>query len=42
MWDVGDTPFGLRDDGLGAAGRFVADVANRCAVGTSLLLKLAR
>jgi len=37
MWDVGDTPFGLRDDGLGSVGRFVAHFANRCAVGTSLL-----
>lgn len=37
MWDVGDTPFGLRDDGLGSVGRFVAHVANRCAVGTSVM-----
>ena len=37
MWDVGDTPFGLRDDGLGSVGRFLAHVANRCAVGTSLM-----
>jgi peptidoglycan/xylan/chitin deacetylase (PgdA/CDA1 family) len=42
MWDAGDTPFGLREDGLGSVGRFVAHVANRCAVGTSLMLKLAR
>ena len=42
VWDAGDTPFGLRDDGLGSVGRFVAHVANRCAVGTSLMLKLAR
>jgi len=40
MWDAGDTPFGLRDDGLGSLGRFVAHVANRCAVGTSLMLKM--
>ena len=40
MWDAGDTPFGLREDGLGSVGRFVAHVANRCAVGTSLMLKL--
>jgi len=40
MWDAGDTPFGLRDDSLGSVGRFVAHVANRCAVGTSLMLKL--
>jgi hypothetical protein len=37
MWDAGDTPFGLRDDGLGSVGRFVAHVANRCAVGTSIM-----
>ena len=40
MWDAADTPFGLREDGLGSVGRFVAHVANRCAVGTSLMLKL--
>lgn len=40
MWDVGATPFGLREDGLGTVGRFVAHVANRCAVGTSVMLKL--
>ncbi len=40
VWDRGATPFGLREDGLGALGRFVAHVANRCAVGTSLMLKL--
>jgi peptidoglycan/xylan/chitin deacetylase (PgdA/CDA1 family) len=37
MWDIGDTPLGLRQGGLGALGRFVAHVANRCAVGPSLL-----
>ena len=37
MWDAGDTPFGLREDGVGSVGRFVAYVANRCAVGTSLM-----
>jgi len=37
MWDVGATPLGLRTDALGAAGRFVAHVANRCAVGTSIM-----
>jgi peptidoglycan/xylan/chitin deacetylase (PgdA/CDA1 family) len=37
MWDATDTPFGLRQDGLGAVGRFVAHVANRCAVGTSIM-----
>lgn len=40
MWDMGATPFGLRNDGLGTVGRFVAHVANRCAVGTSVMLKL--
>lgn len=40
MWDVGTTPLGLRTGGWGAAGRFVAHVANRCAVGTSWMLKL--
>ena len=37
MWDATNTPFGLRQDGLGAVGRFVAHVANRCAVGTSMM-----
>ena len=37
LWDVGSTPLGLRPDALGAAGRFVAHVANRCAVGTSIM-----
>ncbi|HYT84166.1 MAG TPA: polysaccharide deacetylase family protein [Gemmatimonadales bacterium] len=37
MWDVGSTPFGLREDTLGAVGRLVAHVANRCAVGTSIM-----
>lgn len=37
MWDVGDVPFGLRRDAIGALGRLVADVANRCAVGTSVI-----
>jgi peptidoglycan/xylan/chitin deacetylase (PgdA/CDA1 family) len=40
VWDRGATPFGLRGDTLGSVGRFVAHVANRCAVGTSLMLKL--
>jgi peptidoglycan/xylan/chitin deacetylase (PgdA/CDA1 family) len=38
VWDLGDTPFGLRTDNLGQAGRVVAHVANRCAVGTSVML----
>jgi len=37
MWDVGTVPFGLRRDAIGAVGRFIADVANRCAVGTSVM-----
>ena len=37
MWDVGNTPLGLRVDGLGSLGRFLAHVANRCAVGTSIM-----
>lgn len=36
-WDMGQTPFGLRRDGLGVLGRFVADLANRCAVGTTVM-----
>ncbi len=37
MWDTTNTPFGLRQDGIGVVGRFVAHVANRCAVGTSIM-----
>jgi peptidoglycan/xylan/chitin deacetylase (PgdA/CDA1 family) len=37
FWDVGDVPFGLREDELGALGRVVAHAANRCAVGTSIM-----
>ena len=37
VWDARDTPFGLRGDGLGSLGRFMAHVANRCAVGTSIV-----
>lgn len=37
-WDAGAMPFGLRDDGLGAVGKLLAHVANRCAVGTSVML----
>ena len=42
FWDAGDVPFGLRDDGLGALGRTVAHLANRCAVGTTLMQALTR
>jgi peptidoglycan/xylan/chitin deacetylase (PgdA/CDA1 family) len=40
LWDVGTTPLGLRRDATGALGRLVASVANRCAVGTSWMLRL--
>ena len=40
LWDVGRVPFGLRGDAVGALGRFVADVANRCAVGTTVMLNV--
>jgi len=40
MWDATKLPFGLRQDSLGAVGRFVAHVANRCAVGTSMMQAL--
>jgi peptidoglycan/xylan/chitin deacetylase (PgdA/CDA1 family) len=41
-WDVGDTPFGLRADALGTVGKAVAHVANRCAVGTSVIQAVKR
>lgn len=37
VWDGGDIPAGLRDDWIGAAGKFLAYAANRCAVGTSVM-----
>ena len=37
VWDVGGVPFGLREGLAGALGRFIADVANRCAVGTTVM-----
>jgi len=40
-WDVGGVPAGLATGPLGTVGRLVAQVANRCAVGTSLMLALA-
>jgi peptidoglycan/xylan/chitin deacetylase (PgdA/CDA1 family) len=40
-WDTGRIPLGLRAGPVGAAGRLAAHVANRCAVGTSLMLALA-
>src|SRR6266550_3511092 len=42
FWDRGDVPFGLRTDALGSVGRFVAHVANRCAVGTSMMQVIGR
>src|SRR5437016_14487684 len=42
MWDVGRVPFGLRRDAIGALGRFIADVANRCAVGTTVMNVIRR
>ena len=36
FWDFGK-PFGLRTDAIGVTGRMLAHVANRCAVGTSVL-----
>lgn len=41
-WDVGAAPWGLRRDGLGALARAAAHLANRCAVGTSVIRKLRR
>ncbi|HYK09908.1 MAG TPA: polysaccharide deacetylase family protein [Gemmatimonadales bacterium] len=40
MWDLGDVPFGLRDDELGIVGRLVAYGANRAAVGTTVMRRL--
>ena len=42
FWDAGDVPFGLRDDGIGSLGRTVAHLANRCALGTTLMHALTR
>jgi peptidoglycan/xylan/chitin deacetylase (PgdA/CDA1 family) len=41
-WDGWDVPIGLRADALGTVGRIVAHAANRCAVGTSLMLARQR
>src|SRR5437899_2574104 len=41
-WDCGSVPFGLRDDRLGAMGTLVANVANRCAVGTTVMQGVRR
>jgi len=40
VWDAANVPFGLRDDELGILGRIVAHVANRCAVGTTIMQTL--
>ena len=42
LWDLANTPFGLRDDELGVAGRIIAYLANRCAVGTSVMKGIRR
>ena len=42
LWDLWNVPFGLRTDALGVVGSFVAHVANRCAVGTTLMQSLTR
>lgn len=39
-WDLGSMPLGMRDGWAGRAGRLAAHVANRCAVGTSWMLRL--
>ena len=39
-WDAGRVPLGLRADARGALGRFVAHLANRCAVGTTVMLSI--
>lgn len=41
-WEVGAVPLGLRRDPLGALARTAAHLANRCAVGTSWMLRLER
>ena len=42
FWDLWNVPFGLRTDALGVVGSFVAHVANRCAVGTTVMQALRR
>ena len=37
LWDVADVPVGLRSDAIGSLGRTVAHVANRCAIGTTIM-----
>ena len=40
VWDALTRPFALRTGPVGTGGRFAAHLANRCAVGTTLLLAL--
>jgi peptidoglycan/xylan/chitin deacetylase (PgdA/CDA1 family) len=42
LWDAGDVPFGLRAGWIGSLGRTVAHLANRCALGTTLMQSLTR
>jgi peptidoglycan/xylan/chitin deacetylase (PgdA/CDA1 family) len=42
FWDSGDVPFGLRAGWIGSLGRTVAHLANRCALGTTLMQSLTR
>jgi len=42
FWDTGDVPFGLRNGGIGSLGRTLAHLANRCAVGTTLMQSFTR
>jgi peptidoglycan/xylan/chitin deacetylase (PgdA/CDA1 family) len=41
IWDALPRPFALRAGPIGAVGRFTAHLANRCALGTTLMLALA-
>jgi peptidoglycan/xylan/chitin deacetylase (PgdA/CDA1 family) len=42
VWDRCAPPLGIRGGVLGAGARAAADVANRCSVGTSLMLSIGR
>ncbi len=42
LWDAGDIPFGLRTGLVGTLGRTVAHLANRCALGTTLMQAITR
>jgi peptidoglycan/xylan/chitin deacetylase (PgdA/CDA1 family) len=41
-WDAGNVPVGLREDTVGALGRTLAHLANRCAVGTTVMQTITR